>query len=57
MSEYELDTAVVPAREGRFTGTVADRWGFGSIPNAGYVACLAVRAPAEVMPHPDPEGG
>lgn len=52
--ELDRDTALRPIGEGRFEAEISDRWGIYGIPNGGYLATLATRALAEVLPHPDP---
>ena len=54
MSAFDDDTAVEAIGEGRFRGTVTDRWDIGTNPNGGYVLAIALGALARSLPHPDP---
>ncbi|MDQ3034525.1 MAG: thioesterase family protein [Myxococcota bacterium] len=54
MSELDTDTAIEPVGEGRFRASITDRWSIGSAPNGGYLAMIAARAIAAVVPAPDP---
>lgn len=54
MSELDVDTALSPLGGGRFQATITDRWNIGTAPNGGYLAVLATRALAAVVPQPDP---
>ena len=54
MTEFDTDTALEPAGDGVFAGTVTDRWMIGGGPNGGYVASFLVRAFTAVSPQPDP---
>lgn len=51
--EFDEDTAVLAAGEGRFEGVVTDRWNIGDRPNGGYLMALGLRALGAVLPHPD----
>jgi hypothetical protein len=53
-SEFDMDTALVAAGDGAFTGTVTDRWMIGGGPNGGYIAAFLVRAMASISPQPHP---
>lgn len=53
-SELDTDTALEPLGGGRFGATITDRWSIGSAPNGGYLAMIATRAIAAVLPAPDP---
>ncbi len=52
--EFDVDTRVELIGEGRWRGTVTDRWNIGSAANGGYMASIALAAAAEASPHPDP---
>ncbi len=54
MSEFDSDTALEPAGDGRFHGTVTDRWMIGGGPNGGYIAAFLMRALKAIAPNPDP---
>ncbi len=54
MHELDADTAIEHRGDGRFGGTVTDRWNIGPVPNGGYVMCFGVRALGQVLPPPDP---
>jgi len=51
---YDIDTAVVPAGAGRYTGTLTDRWHIGVVPNGGYVLGVALNAIGQTVHHPHP---
>ncbi|MDP1794484.1 MAG: thioesterase family protein [Acidimicrobiales bacterium] len=53
MNEFDTDTALDTAGEGRFRGTVTDRWMIGGGPNGGYIAAFLMRAFTAVSPQPD----
>jgi len=54
-SEVDSDTALAPAGEGVYQGTISDRWGvLSGVPNGGFVMCYALRALAAAAPQPDP---
>ncbi len=55
-SEFDADTAIVAAGEGRYTGTITDRWSIGGVPNGGYVMAMALRALLDATGRPDPLG-
>lgn len=52
--EFDTDTALRSAGDGRYTGTLTDRWDVGDIPNGGYALAVATRALASELAHPDP---
>ena len=56
VAEHEFDraTALEPAGEGRWTGTVTDRWNVGVVPNGGYLITMALDAVGRTVPFPDP---
>ncbi|MFE2755542.1 thioesterase family protein [Actinosynnema sp. NPDC059335] len=55
MHEWDADTRVDAAGDGRFTARLGDRWGgAGGRPNGGYLVAFCLRALGEVLPHPDP---
>lgn len=53
-SEFDTDTAVRPARNGRYDAAISDRWDIVGVPNGGYTLALAVRALSDALPQPDP---
>jgi hypothetical protein len=53
VTEFDTDTALEPAGDGVFAGTVTDRWMIGGGPNGGYIAAFLMRAFAAVSPQPD----
>ncbi|GAB2958319.1 thioesterase family protein [Saccharothrix stipae] len=55
MHEWDTDTRVDAAGDGRFTAHLTDRWGgAGGRPNGGYLVASCLRALGGVLPHPDP---
>ncbi len=52
--EFDADTAVEAAGEGRFRATITDRWHIGLAPNGGYLLAVVAAALGEALPHPDP---
>ncbi len=54
MFELDRDTALEDAGDGVLAARVSDAWGIYGNPNGGYLAVLAARALARVLPHPDP---
>jgi acyl-CoA thioesterase len=54
-SELDDDTALDRDGDGRYRGTVPDRWGvLSGVPNGGFMMCYALRALADTAPPPDP---
>lgn len=53
-SELDTDTALEPIGAGKFRAQITDRWNIGSAPNGGYLAVIATKAIAAVLPQPDP---
>lgn len=55
MSQFDDETRLQPAGEGRWTGRVHPAWNIGGNPNGGYLLALAMAAARELAPgHPDP---
>ena len=55
VNEFDADTAVLDAGNGRWRASLSDRWNINDKPNGGYVMATAVRAMAAAVPdHPDP---
>ncbi|MGE0871122.1 MAG: thioesterase family protein [Kofleriaceae bacterium] len=51
----DVDTALTAEGDGRYRGTITDRWAvLSGVPNGGFVMCYALRALAAATPHPDP---
>jgi acyl-CoA thioesterase len=44
VSPFDQDTALAPAGDGRWRGTVPPTWSIGTGPNGGFMAALAARA-------------
>lgn len=53
-SEFDSDTAVEVAGDGRYRADISDRWDIVGVPNGGYVLAVAVRALSAALPQPDP---
>lgn len=54
-SEFDEDTALESAGDGRWRGAISERWSvFGGAPNGGYVVSLALQALTEELDRPDP---
>lgn len=54
-SEFDEDTALEAAGDGRWRGAISERWSvFGGAPNGGYVVSLALQALTEELDRPDP---
>lgn len=52
--ELDADTALQTVADGRYTGTVTDRWGvLSGVPNGGFMMCFALRALIDAVPKPD----
>ena len=51
---FAADTAVDPAGEGRWTGTVHEGWDIAGNANGGYLLAIAARAMAGAAGRPDP---
>ena len=54
MHDFDAETAVAAAGDGRWTATVSDRWNVGKAPNGGYLAAIGANALAAALPHGDP---
>ncbi|CAN5839681.1 thioesterase family protein [soil metagenome] len=54
LSEFDTDTAVRSATDGRYDATISERWDIVGVPNGGYSLAVVVRALAEELPQPDP---
>lgn len=54
VSEFDVDTAVSAAGNGRYNAVISDRWDIVGVPNGGYTLAVAVCALAEALPQPDP---
>ncbi|MBT8207628.1 MAG: thioesterase family protein [Acidimicrobiia bacterium] len=54
MSAYDEDTAVKPTSDGRYAGTVSNRWDIAGAPNGGYLLAMMLNAATNEMSHPDP---
>ena len=54
MRELEEDSRLEDAGEGRFRGTISDRWSIGTVPNGGYVLAFGIGAVQRVTPFRDP---
>lgn len=52
--ELDVDTALRRLADGRYEGTVTDRWTVAGGPNGGYVAALALRGVLAESVLPDP---
>jgi len=50
---FAEDTRVVPAGPGRWSAVLTDRWDI-SVPNGGYVLCVALAAVREALEQPHP---
>jgi acyl-CoA thioesterase len=50
---FEEDTRVTSLGDGRWAAELTDRWDI-SVPNGGYVLCVALAAVREALPHPHP---
>jgi acyl-CoA thioesterase len=53
-SEFDTDTAIERVGDGRYRGTVTDRWDVLAAPNGGYLMGIGLRALADALPQPDP---
>jgi acyl-CoA thioesterase len=51
---FDVDTALERLDDGRYRGTMTDRWTVGAGPNGGYVAAFALRAVLRESTLPDP---
>ena len=52
--EFDEDTALEPAGDGRFLGRYTSRWNVGPVPNGGYVLSVGLHALASSLDAPDP---
>lgn len=44
LSEFDTDTAVRSATDGRYDATISERWDIVGVPNGGYSLAVVVRA-------------
>jgi acyl-CoA thioesterase len=55
---FDVDTAVRSRGDGRYVGTVSDRWGLlgagGGFANGGYALAICLQAALAELPHPHP---
>ena len=49
-----MDTALDRGADGRWHGTMTDRWWIGAGPNGGYIADFLIRALMDEAEQPDP---
>src|SRR5437764_3688043 len=49
-----MDTALDRGADGRWHGTMTDRWWIGAGPNGGYIAAFLIRALMNEAAQPDP---
>lgn len=54
MSEFEIETAIVPAGDGAWTTRLAGDWNIGNNSNGGYALTPVLRALRELTGKPDP---
>lgn len=54
MSQFDTETAVEPAGEGRWSTRLSDGWNIGDNANGGYALTPVLRAMRSLVPHPDP---
>ncbi len=54
MSEFETETAIVPAGDGSWTTRLAGDWNIGNTSNGGYALTPVLRALRELTGQPDP---
>jgi len=54
MSDFEIETAIVPAGDGLWTARLAQDWNIGNNPNGGYALTPVLRALRELTGKPDP---
>lgn len=52
--EFDADTAVELATEGRYRARVHERWHVGAVANGGYVMSIGMRALGRALPAVDP---
>jgi acyl-CoA thioesterase len=52
--EFDRETIIAPAGEGRWTANVSSNWNIGENPNGGYAASVLLRALLAEVRHPDP---
>ncbi|HAK52412.1 MAG TPA: TesB-like acyl-CoA thioesterase 3 [Gammaproteobacteria bacterium] len=55
MTDFDNETALESAGEGRWSGRVSGKWNIGDAPNGGYLVCIAMQAIRQLSPqHQDP---
>ena len=54
MSQFDAETAVAPAGEGRWTTRLSAGWNIGDTSNGGYALTPVLRAMRTLVPQPDP---
>lgn len=54
MSQFDTETAIEPAGEGRWTTRLSAGWNIGGNSNGGYALTSVLRAMGALVPHPDP---
>lgn len=54
VSQLDADSALTTLEPGLYAAQITDRWNIGAAPNGGYLAMIAARAMADMLPHPDP---
>jgi acyl-CoA thioesterase len=52
--QFDQDVAVTATEDGRWRGTMTDRWNVGPTPNGGYQVAIALAALRQIVRHPDP---
>jgi acyl-CoA thioesterase len=51
-ADFEADTAVAPAGDGRFDAEISDQWAVVRGPNGGYIAAIVLRAMEAAVDEP-----
>lgn len=54
MYEFDLDTNLREEKPGIYRGELTERWNIGTVPNGGYVMCVALAAIRQAVSAPDP---